>query len=241
MAATMEGSTPGRLRMTARSAGFSAASSGSVRPGEHARDLARVGSHRGHEHEPEEHERRCGEPRKHERVRVEVLAREEGAEDRRPENRAEDGAEEDEGDAARATARRIHVTSGSASKEGGRARGADEDEPEENENREVESRAESREHASGDPEGEAGDQHGHSPEPVHGAARGKRRQSPGSEDDRRPQPDEAAHADDEDDGQGRDCRRELQHRRVRRQRGREQDRVAADGRLRHRLRIAYGP
>ena len=105
-----------------------------------------------------------------------------------PENRAEDGAEEDEGDATRAAARRIHVTRGSASKEGGRARGADEDEPEQNGNREVESRSESREHAAGDPEGEAGDQHGHSPEPVHGAARGKRRQSPGSEDDRRPQP-----------------------------------------------------
>src|SRR6185503_2976066 len=100
------------------------------------------------EHESEEHERGCGEPRKHERVRVEVLAREQRAEDRRPENRAEDGAEEDEGDAARPPAGRIHVTRGSAGKQGGRARGTDEDEPEENENREVEGRAESREHAS---------------------------------------------------------------------------------------------
>jgi len=158
-----------------------------------------------------------------------------------PKNYAEKTEELDDLFQAVSDLRPLSLLYRSAGKQGGRARGTDEDEPEENENREVEGRAESREHASGDPEGEAGDQHGHSPEPIHGAARGKRRQSPGSQDDGRPQPDEAAHADDKDDGQRRDCRRELQHRRVRRQRRREQDRVAADGRLRHRLRIAYGP
>jgi hypothetical protein len=92
-------------------------------------DPLRVGPYRRDERQPEELEGACGEPERGEAVAVEVASRQHGAEDHRPENRTEDGAEEDERDPARSALRRVHVAACRPGEQGDAVRDPDPGQP----------------------------------------------------------------------------------------------------------------
>src|SRR5205807_5698640 len=82
------------------------------------RDPLRIGTHELDERKRNERDTCRREPRDRERVSLERLPGEHGAEDRRPEDRPEDRTEEDVRDAARAALGRIHVARGGPDEQG---------------------------------------------------------------------------------------------------------------------------
>jgi hypothetical protein len=196
--------------------------------GEGLRDLLGIRPDEEHEDEPDERERGPREPEERERVAVELAPGEERAEDRRPQDRPEDRADEDERDPACTALRRVHVAGGGAREQRGASRRAHEDQPEEDGHRRLERAPERREGPAGRAQDEPGREDGHAAEPVHRAPGRQRGERAGSEDDRRPEPEQPLHAGDEHEGQGRDGRGELHHPGVRRERRREERRVALD-------------
>ena len=111
-----------------------------------------------------------GEPRNGERVGLEVLAREERAEDGRAEDRAEHRAEEHVRDPARAALGRVHVAGGGTHEQRDRARRAGEDEPDDHGDRRRVVRSEGGERAADAADEKADDEHRPASEAVHRAA-----------------------------------------------------------------------
>ena len=202
------------------------------RNGADAQSCAGRGGHED-EHEPDDHDRACGEPGNDQGSGVELLPREERAEDERAECGAEEGAEEDVGDSARAprragTCRRLRRARagpfpGRCRRARTRGRRAARIGP-------VPSAVDETADDAGDT---ASRQHGDPADLVHQLAGGERGQRRGDEEDRRPEAQDALDARDEDERDGRNGDRQLDHAGEARQGGRKQDGVPADRKAVH--------
>ena len=98
--------------------------------------------------------------------------------------------------------------------------------------------AERRQQAARDPGAEARRQHRHAAEAVHQQADRQRDERAGGEHDRGAEPEQPLDVQDAHERQRRDRGAELQRRRVHRQRGRQQRRVAADRQAGHGASLA---
>ncbi len=194
-------------------------------------DLPRIGPH--HQHEPERDERDPAgdEPGDRQDARVEVLAREEREEDRRPEDRAKHGAAEDVGDSSCPPLGRVHVTRRGADEQRDAARRSDEREAEDDRHRLLRRRAERRRDTTDRSEREPRREHRDPANTIHRAAGGEGRQRGGGEEDRRPEPQELVVAGDEHEREARDRGDELEDSRVDRQNARQEQGVPADRKL----------
>jgi hypothetical protein len=191
-------------------------------------DPARVGPHGRHQRQPAEHDGAGSEPERRERLAVQVAAGQQGAEDGRAEQGAEDGAEQHQRDPAGAALGRVHVAGRGAGEQRHAARRADPGQPREHGGRRLGRAAQRRERAAGRASQVAGREHRHPPEAVHRPAGRQRGERARPEHDRRAKPEQALDVEHEHQSDRRDRGRQLEHRRVRRQRRRQQDGVAAD-------------
>ena len=136
-------------------------------------------------------------------------------------------------DPARAALRRIHVGGGGAGEEDRPLRDADEREAGDDDSGRIELAAERGRQAPRDTGEAAAGEHRDPAEPVHQPSGGKRGERARHEEDRRPEAEDALDPGDEDERHRRHGDRELHHPGERRQRRREQDRVAPDREVGH--------
>jgi hypothetical protein len=176
-AASSAGMTPGR-----RSSSPSGAAGGSG-------DAPRVGPHRDHEREADEHEGTGREPERRERLAVEVAAGEQRAEHQRPEDRAEHGPEQHERDAVGAMLGRVHVAGRRAGQQRRAARRAHADQPGEDDRRDVRLAAQCGERGAERTGRETAGEHRHAADAVHQAPGRDGGQPRGGEEDRRAEPE----------------------------------------------------
>jgi hypothetical protein len=228
-----DGITPGRRRSSRNGAFDRPGASCFGRPRrDELRDALRIRPDEQHEQEPHRHEAGRRHPRHGEGVAVELPPAEERAEDRRPENGAEDRPEEDERDPPRAAGGRVHVTGGSASEQRDAAGRPHAEEPRHDRRWGIRRRAQRSEQSPDDAEPETEGENGNTAKAVHGPAGGKSRERSRGEDERGPEAEQPLDIDDERKGDRRDRRRELQRGRVGRERGGQERGVAPDRELR---------
>ena len=169
--------------------------------------------------------------------RIQVLAREERAEDGRARMAPKTAPKRTKEIPRARRRRRVHVSGRRARKQRGGARCADANEAHEHCGGKVEARCRPRRaHRRPHPAAKPVTRTGIRPKRSMARPGGQGEEGAGPEHDRRAEADEAFDADDEDDRKRRDRGGELQHRGVGSERGREQDGVPPDRglRLRHR-------
>ena len=235
-AASRAGITPGR----ASSSPSEAADSRLVGPlvSELPGDLLGIGANGQHQREPHDHEGPRGQPERRERVAVEIATRQQRTEHERAEQRPEDRAEENEGDAVRAPLRRVHVAGRRAREQCHATRGPHADQAEQHHRRRGGGAPERGARTPRDADAVPGRQYRNPAEAIHRPPRGQGRQGARRQDDRRAEAEQALHVEHQRKRQRRHRSRELEHRRGRREGGREEPRVAAD---RKRCRIGHAP
>ena len=187
-----------------------------------SRDPLRVRAHRCDEGQPDELERRRGEPELGERAAIELTSRQHRAEDERTEDRAEHRTEEHERDPAPPALRRIHIAPGGPREQGGAVRDPDPDQAGNYRRRGVVCATQGGEAATCRTDTEARGEHRDTAEPIHRAPGRDGRKRPGGEHDRGPETKEPLHLEHASEADGGDGGRQLEHRRVRSQRGGKQ-------------------
>ena len=196
--------------------------------GEHFRDVLRVGPHEHDERQAHEHEARACEPEKSQGVPVQLATREQRAEHRGPQDRAEHGTGEDEGDPSRPPLGGIHISRGRARQERRTSRRAHEHQAEEDGKGGVDGASERGQHAAECADDEARRENGHAAEAIHRTPRRKRGECSRGEDDRRAETQQALDSGDEHERERGDSGRELEHPGVGRQRSGEERGVPLD-------------
>ena len=167
------------------------------------------------------------------RLGVELLPGEERPEDERAERSTEERAEEDVGDAAGATRGRVHV-GGRGPRQQDRPLGdADQREPEHDDRRGLDTRAKRCDETTDDAGDTSTRENGDPAVTVHQPPGRQRRECAGREEDRRAEAQDPFDARDEDERDGGNGNRQLDHAREARQGGREQDGVPADRKAVH--------
>ena len=203
---------------------------GAARRSEQLGDPLRIRADGEDEGKPDDEEAAAREPGHDERLRFEVTSCEERCKHSRPENRSEYGAEEDERDPTRPALGRIHVS--------GRGPGQVRNSRECSDQRQARNQREGRLRVRGEGEqagaGQTRDiarrQDRDPAEPVHGAPGKERCDGAAGQEDRGSEPQQGVDSRDEDEGDRRDRRPELQHAGDGRERRGQEDRVPGDRR-----------